>query len=150
LALLGSYVDGRDFIDPEQAQQIARFGCCAARLLIKARSPERDLTLIPPAEPIIDPFNPAGRLLMLRTDLLDTVPLSTPDHELYQGARAVGYRAGIATDVRHCHLSLINLFDYPAYYASANANRSPTAANTSSGSQFDAVAAAGAMAAGTS
>lgn len=133
LALLGSYIDGRDFIDSKQAQHIAPdLGAAQRAALIKARSPERDLPLTPPAEPIIDPFNPPGRLLMLRTDLLDSVPLSTPDHELYQRAKSIGYRAGIATDVRHRHLSLTNLFDYPAfstdqrdaYYASAIANRS--------------------------
>lgn len=115
LGMLGSYIDGRDFTDPDHARRVAPFLDDAQRDgLIKAQSPERRLPPTPPDEPIIDPFNPPGRLMMLRTRIFDFIQFG-PDHELYKRTKAAGFRAGIATDVRHRHLSLLNFFDYPDY-----------------------------------
>lgn len=114
LALLGSYIDTRDFVQPEFARRVAphlddfhRDG------LIKAHSPERALGP-PPAAPIIEPFNPPGRLLMIRTSILDWIK-DGDDSMLYSQVKAAGLHAGIATEVRHRHLSLLNFFDYPDY-----------------------------------
>lgn len=115
LGMLGSYIDGRDFPDPEYARRITPHLDEAQRNgLIKANSPERGLLFPPPEEPIIDPFNPPGRIMMLRTRMFDAIQFG-PDGALYSRTRRAGYRAGIATDVRHRHLSLLNLFDYPNY-----------------------------------
>ncbi len=115
LAMLGSYIDVRDFVDPNRARLDAPHTADEQRDgLIKAHSPERHLNIIPPLEAIIEPFNPPGRLLMLRTSLFDTVQFG-PDYILYDRVKRAGYRAGIATNVRHRHLSLLNFFDYPDY-----------------------------------
>jgi len=115
LGMLGSYVDHRDFTDLEAARAIAphldpkdRDG------LIKAHSPERELPVVPPTEPVIDPFNPPGRLMLLRSAMLQRVSFAT-DSLLYQRAKDAGFSCGIATQVRHRHLSLLNVFDYPQY-----------------------------------
>jgi hypothetical protein len=63
----------------------------------------------------IDPIPPAGRLLMMRTELFDSIGLPTGNLALCEAVRAAGYRTSIANDVRHRHLSLLNLFDYPDY-----------------------------------
>lgn len=114
LMMLGSYVDKRDFVDPEHARRLEP-NMSESQLagLVKAHSPERHL---PPQEtaPVIDPFNPPGRLLMFRTSILDRIRLSV-DGELYQQIKALGLKAGIATGVVHRHLSLLNFFDYPDY-----------------------------------
>ncbi|WOJ89496.1 glycosyltransferase [Methylocapsa polymorpha] len=115
LALLGSYIDTSDFIDPETARNIAPQMPEERRAaLIKAQSPERCLPVNPPNELIIEPFNPPGRLVMLRTQLLDIIP-SGPDHFIYKAVKEAGLQAGISTKVRHRHLSLLNFFDYPEY-----------------------------------
>src|SRR5262249_4561668 len=63
LFLLGSYIDGRDFANPDHAMRISPEMDPAVRAdLIKAHSPERMLPIAPPSDPIIDPFNPPGRL----------------------------------------------------------------------------------------
>ena len=113
LAMLGAYIDGDDFIPEATARKIEP-SMEAARLrdLIKAASPERD---IPQSdEAIISPFNPPGRLLLLRKQALGEVLRGT-DGRLHLELLDRGYRTGIATGVRHRHLSLLNLFDYPHY-----------------------------------
>jgi hypothetical protein len=114
LGMLGSYIDGTDFVDPERAAEVAPDMEEARRdFLIKKHSPERGLPAIPPAQEIIDPFNPPGRLLMLRTWVLDLIgPDDWADSVLYRKLKEVGVDAGIATEVRHRHLSLVNFFDY--------------------------------------
>jgi GT2 family glycosyltransferase len=114
LGALGSMVDASDFIDPERARQVApELPDDLIDQLIKARSPERRLP-VSTAEHM-DPIPPAGRLLMLRTELFDSVGLPTGNLALCEAVRAAGYRTGIANGVRHRHLSLLNLFDYPDY-----------------------------------
>jgi hypothetical protein len=121
LGMLGSYIDGRDFVDPVRAAEIAPDMDPRSRShLIKEGDPERGFPLIPPGQGIIDPFNPPGRLTMLRTRVLDIAGLDHHgDHNLYLKVKEVGMEAGIATDVRHRHLSLLNIFDYPEHSPSA-------------------------------
>jgi hypothetical protein len=114
LALLGSHIDTRDFIDPELARSVdPHLDERQLDGLIKAHSPERALG-VNSAEPIIEPFNPPGRLLMIRTAILEGIS-DFRDDLLYQHVKAAGLGAGIATGVRHRHLSLLNFFDYPVY-----------------------------------
>ena len=115
IGILGSYIDGRDFVDAERARRIEPdLDQYTLDGLIKARSPERMLPLVPPSELVIEPFNPPGRLFMFRKDIIDAIPFGT-DGTVYGHARAAGISACIATQVRHRHLSLLNLFDYPDY-----------------------------------
>jgi len=115
LGLLGSYIDSRDFIEPSLAAASAPELDPAHRAaLIKENSFERRLPAVPPQSEIIDPFNPPGRLLAIRTRVLDTVGFG-PDGLLYPQVKAAGWEAGIATGIRHRHLSLLNFYDYPEY-----------------------------------
>jgi GT2 family glycosyltransferase len=114
LGALGSMIDASDFIDPKRAREVApELSEDLIDQLIKARSPERRLP-VSTAERM-DPIPPAGRLLMMRTELLDAVGLPTGNLALCEAVRAAGYGTGIANGVRHRHLSLLNLFDYPDY-----------------------------------
>lgn len=115
VGILGSYIDGRDFVDAAKARRIAPdLDQYTLDGLIKAHSPERSLPLVPPPDVIIEPFNPPGRLAIIRKNIIDAIPFGT-DGLVYQMAKAAGIEAGIATQVRHRHLSLLNLFDYPDY-----------------------------------
>ena len=115
LGLLGSYIDTRDFIDPAFARQIEpERDPSTLNGLIKAESPERHLPATPPAALSIDPFNPPGRLQMIRKSVLELATSGT-DWEIYKRLKAAGISAAIATQVRHRHLSLLNFFDYPNY-----------------------------------
>ena len=117
LMMLGSHVDPSDFIDPVVARMVAPdLDDSRLAFLIKADSPERRLSLWPAAEPLIEPFNPPGRLLMMRTGILDLPGIDhCDDGELYQKVKDAGFEAAIATGVRHRHLSLLNFYDYPEY-----------------------------------
>lgn len=114
LSMLGSYIDTSDFASPEQAKNLypeASEEELAA--LIKLHSPERDIDNVDKA-PIITPFNPPGRLLMMLTETLDKAPIQR-DSLWHQTLLSQGYETGIATDVLHRHLSLMNIFDHPSY-----------------------------------
>jgi hypothetical protein len=116
LGMLGSYVDGRDFIDADTARRLAPdMPPDRLAFLIKENSLERQLPLTPPTEAVIEPFNPPGRLLMLRRWVLEHVSEPWEDWSLYLKLKELGIEAGIATTVLHRHLSLLNLFDYPDY-----------------------------------
>lgn len=114
LGMLGSYIDSSDFVSPEAARRLHP-GKSVEELgqVIKLQSPERAIDDVPKA-PIISPFNPPGRLLMIRTETLDTVPIRR-DSLWHQGMLRSGYETGIATDVVHRHLSLLNIYDYADY-----------------------------------
>jgi hypothetical protein len=115
IGLLGSYLDVRDFVDPDRARRIAPdVDQYTLDSLIKTHSPERGLTPVPPDEPLIEPFNPPGRLVMVRKNILDAIPFGT-DGFVYNMAKAAGIEAVITTRVMHRHLSLLNFFDYPDY-----------------------------------
>ncbi|WP_135507094.1 hypothetical protein [Roseovarius aestuariivivens] len=115
LGLLGSYVDTRDFIAIEDIDTLLPDTHEAiAEAMIKARSPERALPSDPPDGPLIDPFNPPGRLLMARKSALSKLMFSV-DGKVYQEAKKAGIRCAIATTVMHRHLSLLNAYDYRDY-----------------------------------
>jgi hypothetical protein len=112
IAMLGSLIDKTDFIDPAwAAQRFPEFSAEQLDFLIKTKSPERKLQ-DSYDEPIIEPFNPPGRLMFLKTELIKRVGMLR-DRLMYEEAKRLGYKAGIATAVRHRHLSFQNLFDYP-------------------------------------
>jgi hypothetical protein len=114
LAALGSVLDLHDFIDPDRARQAApTMPEEQLRDLIKAASPERR-TPTSNAD-VINPFPPAGRLLLLRTEAVDRVGLLTGNRRLCSAIANAGYQVGIATRARHRHLSLLNFYDYPDY-----------------------------------
>jgi GT2 family glycosyltransferase len=115
IGILGSYIDVRDFIDLTRAQRIAPdLDEYTRDSLIKLHSPERKLAPVPPREALIEPFNPPGRLIMLRKDIIDAIPFGTDDL-IHRMAKAAGIDAAISTRVMHRHLSLLNFFDYPDY-----------------------------------
>lgn len=112
LAMLGSLVDQRDFVDPAvAAQRFPQLDQAQLDFLIKGKSPERKLQHSY-TERLIEPFNPPGRLLFLRTDFIDQIGILR-DRLMYEAAKRMGYEAGIATRVRHRHLSFQNIYDYP-------------------------------------
>jgi hypothetical protein len=112
LAMLGSLVDKRDFVDPAlAARRFPRLDPAQIEFLIKSNSPERQL-LDDYAERMIDPFNPPGRLLFLKKQFIDQTGILR-DRLLYEACKRLGYEAGIATRVRHRHLSFQNIYDYP-------------------------------------
>jgi hypothetical protein len=116
LAMLGAAIDQRDFVDVETARRLEpRMPDPQLRALIKADSPERlqDVSGAEGAD-LFHPHNPAGRLLLLRSTALKEVGPGT-DGQLHRKFIAAGYETGVATAVRHRHLSLLHIFDYPDY-----------------------------------
>ena len=116
LAMLGSAIDQRDFVDPETVAHLRRGEDDKLwRKLLKADSPERrqDIAAAQDDE-VFEPHSPAGRLLLIRSEALRQVGLA-PDTELNATLRRAGYEAGIATTVKHRHLSLLHVYDYPDY-----------------------------------
>ncbi len=130
LAMLGAAINQDDFVDLETARQLeVEMPDPQLRALIKADSPERmqDVSDAAGAD-IIQPHNPAGRLLLLRNSALREVGPGGSDGHLHNRFRAAGYETAVATAVRHRHLSLLHIFDYPEYDAEAR-NRFMTEAN---------------------
>lgn len=119
LALLGSYVDTGDFVDPDVVRRLhPQLDERAVNSLCKGQSPERRLAAEPPPEPVISPFTPPGRLLMARWAALQGAGLVS-DNQLHQRLTAQGWRTGISTRVRHRHLSLLHPFDEPGFGVAA-------------------------------
>jgi hypothetical protein len=116
LAMLGAAIDQSDFVDIETARRLEpQMAEPQLRALIKAESPERtqDLSCAGGAD-VFQPHNPAGRVMLLRNSALREVGQGT-DAQLHNKFLAAGYETGVATAVRHRHLSLLNIFDYPEY-----------------------------------
>ena len=116
LAMVGPAIDKRDFVSWESARALEP-GLDELQLaaLIKLHSPERTQNLHDPdAQDVVYPHNPPGRLLLFRCAALARVGAGT-DSVLDRRFRDAGYETGVATGVRHRHLSLLNLFDYPGY-----------------------------------
>jgi hypothetical protein len=133
LAMLGAAIDPRDFVDPAVARRLEPdMPDAMLRALIKQDSAERrqDVAQANGAA-IFRPHNPAGRVLMLRSAPLREVGAGT-DHHLDQLFAAAGYRTGIATGVKHRHLSLLHIYDYPGYDVGAR-NRYMGGMDTRSG-----------------
>jgi hypothetical protein len=119
LAMAGSAIDKRDFVSWERAR-ITEPNLDDERLagLIKLHSLERDQNLDSAGSSgLAYPHNPPGRLLLVRCAALARVCAGTggTDGTLDRKFREAGYETGIAPAVRHRHLSLLNLFDYPDY-----------------------------------
>jgi hypothetical protein len=115
LAMLGSVIDKGDFVDLDAARNLEPLAeNDQLHDMIKWFSPERTQDPSAAQGPVFAPHSPAGRLLMMRTAALATVGSGT-DSDLHRKFIAVGYETGIATAVRHRHLSLLHVYDYPQY-----------------------------------
>ncbi len=116
LAMLGSAIDRRDFIDTGFARRLRTPEMGKRwRTLLKANSVERKQDVADAnGAPVYRPHGPPGRLLMLRTATVRQVGLAA-DAEFDRRLIEAGYETGIATGVRHRHLSLLHLYDYPDY-----------------------------------
>lgn len=114
IAMLGSLIDKADFIDPAWfSKRYPQFTEDEIEFLTKKSSAERQLS-DEYAEPLIDSLHPPGRLLFLRTEVVQRTGV-LPDMRMSREVAALGYKYAIATRVRHRHLSLANPFDYPEY-----------------------------------
>jgi hypothetical protein len=114
MAMLGSLIDPSDFVPMETGRALEpEMPNPQLAALVKAESPERQVTGTE-TDQLIRPFNPPGRLLMLRTAALDGLTIER-DAQLYAALKARGYDCAIATRIRHRHLSLLNIFDYHDY-----------------------------------
>jgi hypothetical protein len=115
LAMLGSVIDKRDFIGLDDARRLEP-DMQDSRLqeMIKWSSAERAQDPSSVEGPLFSPHNPAGRLVMARSDALARVGPGNDD-ALHQKFIAAGYETAIATAVRHRHLSLLHVYDYPQY-----------------------------------
>ena len=115
LAMLGSVINKQDFVDFDEARRLEpqaedqRLGD-----MIKWFSPERAQEPSTVEGSIFSPHIPAGRLLMMRSEALAKVGAGD-DWVLHEKFIAAGYETGIATAVRHRHLSLLHIYDYPQY-----------------------------------
>lgn len=114
LGVIGSAVDREDFVDGNVAGRLhPEMSQAEIHDLVKAHSPERQLPQS--RQEIIRPFYPPGRLLLLRTDIFRDTGPPIGNANICRAANAAGFGNGIATQVRHRHLSLLNVFDYPSY-----------------------------------
>jgi hypothetical protein len=116
LAMVGPAIDKQDFVSWECARTTEPdLDNEHLAALIKLHSPERDQDIGSASQGgLAYPHNPPGRLLLLRCTALAQVGAGT-DATLNHKFREAGYDTGIARAVRHRHLSLLNLFDYPDY-----------------------------------
>ena len=114
LGMLGSLIDTSDFIDPAAAARLQpEMDEKRRNAFIKGSSPERRIHEVPKQE-VISPWNPAGRLLLVRTETLDRVAIDR-DSKWHENMKREGYETGLATTVVHRHLSLLNFYDYIDY-----------------------------------
>lgn len=115
LQFLGSLVDHADFVSVEDARRLAP-GLDDEQLLalVKAFSPEKEFVQGAPGQELETAYKPPGRLNLYRTAVLPKIPLMA-DGPFSDAVRAMGDEVGVALKVRHRHLSLLNLYDYPEY-----------------------------------
>jgi hypothetical protein len=121
LGMLGSLIEFEDFVAAGTALPLVRGDAAAAEFLAKLKSPERALADDPRwTEPSRDFFvtappcpigNPPGRLMMLRTELMQRLGFQV-DGVLAAMVRDLGLEPAVTPLVRHRHLSLLNIFDY--------------------------------------
>ncbi|MEI9849742.1 MAG: glycosyltransferase family A protein [Sphingomonas sp.] len=116
LGLLGAAIDPSDFVSMERARALAPEAPDAVlERLVKANSAERRQPPLDSRAEIINPYPPAGRLLLARTEALDRTGALIGARRLCAAVEAEGFEVGITPQVVHRHLSLLNLFDYPDY-----------------------------------
>lgn len=115
LQYLGSLVDPGDFVDVDAARRLAP-GLPDSELfgLVKAFSPEKQFNVHGPDDVLNTDYRPAGRLNLYRTSILKSLPIMA-DGKFNDALEARGDLHGVALKVRHRHLSLLNIFDYPEY-----------------------------------
>jgi Glycosyl transferase family 2 len=116
LAMVGAAIDKSDFVTMQTARALEP-GLDDEHLaaLVKRYSNERSQDpSMTDADGLLHAHSPPGRLLLLRSAALRAVGPGE-DGTLDQKFRDAGYDTGIAADVRHRHLSLLHLFDYPDY-----------------------------------
>ncbi len=124
IGVLGSLIDPTDFVPHDVAVRLAEGDVDKAEFLAKLRSPERnfegeqtwadegvDYFLTESPFPI---HNPPGRLMMLRTDLMQEIGFQL-DAVLAGMVRERGMLPAVTPHVRHRHLSLLNVYDYLNY-----------------------------------
>jgi hypothetical protein len=116
LAMLGAAIDTRDFVGLDAARRIEPAADeCRLKNLIKFFSPERGQDFAAAdGQAVFSPHNPAGRILLLRSEALAQVG-AADDGRLHAKFIAAGYETGIAAGVLHRHLSLLHIYDYPEY-----------------------------------
>ena len=127
IGMLGSLIDGRDFVPAERALALTSGEQAAATFLAKLQSAERGFINAPEwadttrdfffTEPPCPITNPPGRLLMLRTDAMRQIGCFT-DGPLAAAFRQHGMQPAVTPLVRHRHLSLLNIYDYSDYCGS--------------------------------
>jgi GT2 family glycosyltransferase len=114
LSLLGSYIDASDFVPVEKARSLEpQLSLSQVSELIKQKSPERNIP--GRTAEIINPFRPAGRLLLARKETIEQTGLYANNKDLCSAFENAGFKYGITTRVVHRHLSLLNIYDYPGY-----------------------------------
>ena len=129
IGMLGSAIDTTDFV----VRSATELACTEHKqteeiqFLAKLNSPERafldDDSWFKPTrdffytEPPCPLSNPPGRLLMLSTPVVQEAGW-LPDAKLAEQFRLRGMRPAISPKIRHRHLSLLNIFDYPESSAS--------------------------------
>ncbi len=124
IGVLGSLINPIDFVSRKTAVEITGGDGARAGFLAKLHSPERaflddstwaamrdDYVVTEPPFPII---NPPGRLMMLRTDVMQRLGFHV-DGQLAGMIRDLGLEPAVTPRVRHRHLSLLNVFDYLDY-----------------------------------
>ena len=126
IGMLGSLIEPADFVPESEALQLASGDIAKSEFLAKLRSPERCFIDSPSwSDQSLDhyvtspPFpigNPPGRLLMLRTEIMQRVGFQL-DRKLAGTVRQLGFEAALTPLVRHRHLSLLNIYDYADYDA---------------------------------
>ena len=126
LAILGSLIDSTDFVSEDKAIALTGGDKESSNFLAKLHSPERAFIKESPIDDETLGYipigknsaisNPPGRLMMLRTSLMQQVGLKS-DVKLAQYFTEQGFSTGISAKVKHRHLSLMNIYDYWDYSA---------------------------------
>ena len=124
IGVLGSLIDHSDFVPREVALRLTGGNVEKAEFLAKGLSPERKLQedsswIDESADYVVTeppfPFHsPPGRLMMLRTDIMQQIGFQV-DLVLAGMVRQRGMLPALTPHVRHRHLSLLNIYDYPDY-----------------------------------
>ncbi|NQY68108.1 MAG: glycosyltransferase family 2 protein [Flavobacteriales bacterium] len=113
LGMVGSKVYQKDFVSLKRAKELLpgkshEDVCKLIKQYAKWRS-HGDFS-----EELIDPHNPALRLMALRKNVYEKITFGR-DLEMYRQIKELGYCSAISTKVVHRHLSLLNVYDQPSF-----------------------------------